>query len=392
MLVANLVAAFMLSTPGVSAYRDQFPMPDLTVPSGWGVNVNLSNMDDKNIDAIANTGARWIRMDLQWSRVEQKAGVYDFSKYDPVIDGVTRKGLRALLILDYGNKVHDVDAPRTREGRAAFAAFAAETVKHYRHRGIIWEIWNEPNLSHFWRGEPSADEYAALVRVTAPAMREVSSDEWIIGGATSRFDWPYLEQCFEKGMLKDLDGVSIHPYRDQKAPESVVDDWAELRSLVAKYSPDKPITLICSEWGHSTYSKGVSERAQAQFAMREYLTNLSAGVPLTIWYSWRDRPEASSEKEQHFGLMDSDTRPKQGHDSIPNVLGGLNGYKFGYAVNWGDPDFGFVFKKGTTSKLAAWTADKQPKVVRLPASEAWFATVSGRQVNLSNDVRVLSQK
>jgi hypothetical protein len=393
MLIASLAAAILMGRYQASDYRSRFPMPDLSVPSGWGVNVNAREMDDQNIDEIAKSGAKWVRMDLTWSRVEKEAGKYDFSKYDPVIDGFSRHGIRAILTLDYGNKAYDVDAPRTREGRAAFAAFAAESVKHFRHDGILWEIWNEPNLSHFWRGEPSADEYAALVRVVVPAMREVSSDEWIIGPAISRFDMNYLDGCFAKGILQDIDAVSVHAYRDNNPPETVKADWTQLRNLVAKYAPSgKTISLISGEWGYSTYSKGVSERTQGQFAARQYLANLEAGVPITIWYSWKDRPEGSTEKEQHFGLLDSQLSNKGGRDAIQTLLGSLNGYTLESRVDFGDDqDSGLIFKKGTTRKLVAWTSANTTQSVRLPASAAWFATSTTRQINLTQDVQVFAQ-
>jgi hypothetical protein len=323
--------------------------------------------------------------------VEQKPGVYDFSKYDPVIDGAARKGMRVILILDYGNKVHDVDAPRTREGRAAFLDFAVSAVRHYKHRGVIWEIWNEPNLSHFWRGSPSADEYAALVRVVVPGMRDVSADEWIVGGAFSRFDWNFIEEAFSNGMLNGLDAVSVHPYRDKKAPETVSADWSQLRALISRYAPNKKIGMICSEWGGSTYSGGFSERAQGQQAMRQYLSNLSAGVPLTIWYSWRDRPDASSEKEQHFGLVDQDMHGKSSKSLVANTIGSLSGYALEDKVSLGDGNFGLIFKKGTSRKLAAWTSEPRSNSVRLPATAAWFAANNNRMINLNNDVQILTQ-
>jgi polysaccharide biosynthesis protein PslG len=392
-MLVTVAATLLLSVHGEASYRDQYPMPSFTVPSGWGVNVNLRDMDEESIDAIAATGAKWIRLDLLWSRVEQKAGVYDFSKFDPVIDGVTRRGIRPLLILNYGNKVHNVDAPRTREGRAAFANYAAAAVKRYRQRGVIWEIWNEPNLKHFWRGAPSADEYAALCRVVVPAIREVSADEWIIVGSTSRFDWPFLEKCFEEGVLKDVDGVSIHPYRDKKAPETVREDWQQLKTMLARYSPARPMTMICSEWGYSTYSGGVSERDQGQLAMRQYLSNLSSSVPLTIWYSWRDRAEASSEKEQHFGLIETSMRPKASRESVAEMLSSLSGYTFEGLIDLGeDEDQGLVFKKGMDRKLAAWTSAKQSKSIRLPAKAAWFAPGTSRQIGIGNDIKVYAQK
>jgi len=393
MVITALVAAFLIkATQG--SYRDRFPLPDLTVPAGWGLNANLKDLDDDDINEIADTGAKWVRLDLSWSRVESKQGDYNFSKYDPVVDGLSRKGIRAILILDYGNKLYDVDAPRTREGRTAFAAYAAAAVRHYKHRGVIWEIWNEPNLSHFWRGEPSADEYSALVRVAVPAMREESSDEWIMGPGTSRFDFPYLEGCFQKGILQDFDAVSIHPYRDLKHPETVAPDWDQLRSLIAKYAPSgKRIPMICSEWGYSTYGGGVSERTQGNYAVRCYLANLASGVPLTIWYSWKDRPDASSEKEQHFGLVDADSHPKGGHDIVANTLGALNGYTFDSRVSLGeDEDVALLFRKGMSQKVAAWTEDPNGKEVRFPANLAFFAGSSNRQIDLSDTVQVFAQK
>lgn len=390
MLIASLFAVLLnLSTP--SSYRERFPLPGPTVPEGWGVNVNLKDMDEDDLGAIEATGAKWIRLDLQWNRVEQRAGVFKFSKYDPVIDGLQRHGLRAILILDYGNKAEGVDVPSTPEGRTAFANFAAAAVRHYKHKGVIWEIWNEPNLGHFWHGQPNAGEYASLVRQVVPVMRAESSDEWIMGMATSRFDWPFIESCFQTGVLEDLDAVSVHPYRDNNDPETVASDWAQLDNLIAKYEPSgKHVMPICSEWGYSTYSKGVSEQKQGEYAAREYLANLAAGVPLTIWYSWKDRSDASSEKEQNFGMVHADLQPKASHDTMQRVVSGLSGYTFDQRADLGnDLDVALVFRRGTSRKLAAWTSDGRQKEVRLPASLSQFAP-SGRRFTLTNDVQVVS--
>lgn len=387
----KLLAALLMATAPKADYRSQYPLPGLTVPDGWGVCANLASLTDEDMDSMKALGVRWVRTDLQWSRVEQKAGVYNFSKYDPVIDGLRQRGIRAMLILDYGNKVYDVDAPRTREGRTAFAAFAARAVEHYRHEGILWEIWNEPNLSHFWRGEPSVAEYAALVKVVVPAIRNVSSDEWIVGPASSRFDWPFLEGCFKEGLLDDFDAVTIHPYRDKSAPDTVTDDWAKLRAMLDQYSPKKTIPMLCSEWGYSTYPGGVSQQTQGQYAVRQYLTNLSAGVPMTLLYSWKSRADASSEKEQNFGVVEANGTPKQAYNMIQDAWAKLAGYQFDSEVDLGDPlDRALVFRKGADRKVALWTAGQSGKDVRLPVSVGMFATgLRNRLAHLSGDVQVL---
>lgn len=392
MLITPVLAALLIGN-GAADYRSRFPMPDLAVPSGFAVNVNLREATDEDMNAMRDLGAKWARIDLLWSRVEQKAGVYDFSRYDPLVEGLARRGMRPILILDYGNKVYDVDAPRTREGRTAFAAFAAAAVKHYRQQGVLWEIWNEPNLSHFWRGEPSAEEYAALVRVVVPAMREVSTDEWIMGPGTSRFDWDFLKTCFQQGVLSDFDAVSVHPYRDKAEPESVDVDWARLRGLIEQFAPKgKTMPMICSEWGYSTYSKGVSPQKQGQLAMRMYLSNLAAGVPLTVWYSWKDRPDASSEKEKSFGLFDAAGFPKAGYSLVQSGLLALDGYQLDTRVEVNDSDtMALLFRKGSEKKLALWSSAPKPSELTLPATLAPFVGF-GRHVQLGNAVQVLPSR
>lgn len=388
----TLVAALALATQQ-SDYRERFPIPPMTVPEGWGVNVRLADMTEKDMNAMRDVGAKWVRLDLLWSRVEQKLGVYDFSKYDPVMEGLRRRGIRPILILDYGNKLYDVVSPTTREGRQAFAKFAAEAVKRYRRQGVIWEIWNEPNLSHFWRGEPSADEYAALVDVVVPAIREVSKDEWIMGPSTSKFDWPYLERSFEKGILEDVDAVSVHPYRENKEPETAGADWQRLRTMIDRYAPSgKKIPMICSEWGYSTFKQGVSQEKQSQYAVRQYLANLSAGVPLTIWYSWKNRPDARNEKEKNFGLLEASGSSKASFEALRSAWSSLQGYSLDGTVDLGSGEQeGLLFRQGTRRKLALWSSGSEDLDVRLPAFLAPFAP-RGRAAKLRRDVQILEQQ
>lgn len=381
MPISSVVAALLIQTAVPADYRAKFPLPGLEVPSGWGINVGLRGAPEADFDKLVSLGAKWVRFDLVWSRIEKFAGVYDFEEYDQIMASLKKRGIRAILILDYGNKVHDVDSPRTREGRAAFARYATEAVKRYRGQGVLWEIWNEPNLKHFWRSEPSADEYVALVRVTADAIRTVSSQEWIIGPSISRFDWRYLERCFEEGMLQFLDAVSIHPYRDTRPPESSLGEWARLREMVDRFAPPgKQLPLICSEWGYATWGKGIKEEKQAEYIVRAYLSNLSAGVPITIWFSLRDRGVDPANKEHHFGIMGPALQPKPAFKAIQATLKSLNGFEFDSRVDLGhEMDHGLIFRKGDLRRLLLWTSNPKGSIVELPVGIGGFADERGRQ-------------
>src|SRR4051812_5606813 len=139
-----------------SGYRAAYPLPNNTVPSGLGVNIHIIAPKDDSIRRIAQSGFKWIRMDMAWDTVEPRKGVYRFNEYDKLNDQLRQNGLRAIYILDYGNDYYQKGAPRNPEARAAFVRFAAQCVQHYRGQGVVWEMYNEPNI-HFWQPRPNVN-------------------------------------------------------------------------------------------------------------------------------------------------------------------------------------------------------------------------------------------
>ena len=87
--------------------------------------------------------------------------------------------------------------------------------KRYAWKGILWEIWNEPNLKHFWSPQPSVEDYCRFVEKTAERIRKADPSGLIVAGATSQIPLGWLEDCFKKGMLKWIDVLSVHPYRSK---------------------------------------------------------------------------------------------------------------------------------------------------------------------------------
>ena len=89
----------------------------------------------------------------------------------------------------------------------------------------------------------------------------------------------------------------FHRYRDTP-PETALDDYVALRSLITKYAPagkeDMPIYI--GEWGYTTatppctYGNRVDEATQAKYLARIWLTSAMIGSPATINYDWKVRP------------------------------------------------------------------------------------------------------
>lgn len=264
------------------------PLAPPTVRDAIGINIHFTTPRPGEMDLLAASGVGWVRMDVGWHHVEKEKGVYDFAKYDILMRELDARGIRAMLILDYGNKLYtgeNKNAPVTPEARAAYAKFAAATVAHFRGRGVLWEIYNEPNNTQYWLPTPDGAAYARLAIEAANAMRAVAPDETICGPGLALIDKPFIDKAFDAGLLNVLDAVTVHPYR-QKAPETFADELAYLRQKIATTAPaGKPIPVIPGEWGYPVV--WVDATTQVNYLSRQMLYCLSERLPLTIWYDWR---------------------------------------------------------------------------------------------------------
>lgn len=231
-----------------------FAAPPGKALSGLAINVNDAiRMRDEDIERVRALGANAVRFDLPWAQIERRAGEFDFSAYDSLLLRLQAAGLRAYLILDYGNLLYTPTiktGPADPAQRAAFCRFVEASARHYGGRGFIWEVWNEPDADHFWEPRANAADYVELARRAASILRREAPGDPIVLPAAAGFNWPFLEACFRAGLLDLADGVSVHPYRPGP-PETVAKDWAKLRALVKRFHPHRHIELICGEWGYS---------------------------------------------------------------------------------------------------------------------------------------------
>jgi hypothetical protein len=373
----------------VAALDAQIPPP--VIPAGVGVNIHFVTGHGTDLDMIAGAGIRFVRMDFQWDAIERTPGVYDWDDYEQLTEHLERRGLRAIYILDYKHPAYEpvvtarravgeplpeehTASPRHPESVAAFAKWAAAAARRFQGRRVIWEIYNEPN-GNFWRPKPDVGEYTALALATAKAIREAVPGATIIAPAMSTFDWKFLDPFLKSGVLEYLDAVSIHPYRPgDKPPESAAPEYKRLRELIDRCAPESKrpgkIPILSGEWGYPSNRKGVSLDTQAAYAVRQQLSNLLLGVPLSIWYDWKNDGTDPDDGEQNFGTVTPDLKPKPAFDALRDMTSQLSGYSIQERLGGFDPaDFVLLFvnKDGMVRKVAGWTLGK-PHLVTLHRS------------------------
>ncbi|HSA24333.1 MAG TPA: beta-galactosidase, partial [Myxococcota bacterium] len=140
------------------------------------------------IDAAADLGVGWVRMDGNWYWLEPSDDAYNWAELDAFVARATAAGLKVYLSLGYtpewvprhgdtdgqsGN-----DCPNT---SAEWSDFVTDAVTHYRALGVThFGIWNEPNLGGFL--ECTVGEYAALIAAPgAAAVRAACADCKVLG-------------------------------------------------------------------------------------------------------------------------------------------------------------------------------------------------------------------
>jgi hypothetical protein len=368
----------------VGGLRAQIPPP--IVPAGVGVNIHFVRGHEEDLDLIGACGFKFVRMDFSWEATEPKAGEYDWAEYEELSDHLAKRGLRAIYILDYVNPAYepmvesrravgepgpetDLASPRHPESVAAFARWAAAAARHFRERAVIWEIYNEPN-GGFWRPKPDVAEYTALALSTGKAVREAEPGAIIIAPAMSGFDWKFLEPFLSSGVLQYLDAVSVHPYRrPDQPPETAAADYKRLRELIDRFAPEskrKAIPILSGEWGYSSNRKGVSLETQAQFAVRQQLSNLLNGVPLSIWYDWKNDGTDPDDNESNFGVTLPDLRPKPAYNALRRMTRELDGFQLKERLGgFDEKDFVLLFvKPDGAQKVVAWSL-AQSHAIRL---------------------------
>jgi hypothetical protein len=318
-----------------AAAEVQPPLPDsVDLSPRLGVNVHLLQ-DNPALDAAHAAGFSFVRMDMLWANVE-RGGRYRFFAYDSLLRALDARGMGALWILDYGHPDHGGDTPRAPEDRAAFARFAAAAATHFKGRNVRFEIWNEPNTSHFWPPSPNALEYADLLREAVAAIRKADPSAKVCSGGLSRMDGDFLSRSVNPSLAAGLTAIGIHPY-PRSGPESIVPDLSLLRAWVASALAER-LEIWDTEWGYSSADAlkgepsnghaGAGLRRQAVLAVREILTVWTAGLPLAVWYDLRDDGPDRLNPEHNYGLLDSDGNEKPALKAIRNLMGAVNGRKY----------------------------------------------------------------
>jgi hypothetical protein len=278
---------------------------------------------DELLDLVKEAGFGWIRDEVYWSEVEKEKGVFRFPPaYDDYLRAAQSRGLRVLLILDFGNAAYsgvEKGGPATEAERRAFARYCGEVVRRYQPLGVRdYEIWNEPNASTFWKPQPNPEDYARLLEVAYKSCKAVDPGATVLGCSTSGTDLDFIGRVLGAGGNRFMDAISFHPYCQPLPPErKLLTAIPKLQRL----APGKPLWI--TEFGYPTYmgGAGVDEESQANYLVRTFLlARTSPAIERIFWYDFQNDGEDPAEGEFNFGLVRMDRTLKPAYRAVKTMI------------------------------------------------------------------------
>jgi polysaccharide biosynthesis protein PslG len=272
-------------------------------------------------DVVAATGAGWVREDFHWFFVEPTPGRYQWEFYDRAIGLLAARGVNIIGVLGHPPSwatAEPSDDPARLSFYAPdpqrFARFAAAAAARYRGVVVHWEIWNEPDNTHFWKPAPDPLAYARLISETYPAISAVAPEANVLLGGINPFETSFLRTLAEVGAWWAFDIINIHPYVGSGPPEANggIAQGVENVRAIAAWAGEKPIWITEYGWDALPSPEnplGMSEEDQANYLVRGALLLQAAGAERVLWYALKD------ETVNGYGLL----RFASGHDDLTSV-------------------------------------------------------------------------
>lgn len=271
---------------------------------------------EERVDAVASTGARWVRINFRldaWGDVGEPGW---FEAYDQIVDAYRARGIAVYGLINDEAVGGDWQTVASDEFVWGYVGTAIAIMDHFKDRVRVWELFNEPND---WAGGTSprmpADWMAVLLQETYLAVKRDHAGEpcWdrltLVSGPLFSFDGTdasdYLDAVYSAGRFEKawdythevtgsfpLDAIGYHVYVHQGDASlgdvaGAVDAWVNAIDGVvqAHEGAGKPIWVSEMGWRADVVGADVqADRMETAFGALAANPAVAGGV----WFQLQD--------------------------------------------------------------------------------------------------------
>lgn len=295
----------------------------------------------RDLDTVASTGAKWVRLDWDWKSVQAYGPTYwNWTNTDRIVAAAQARGLNILAMPAYTPPWARMAACSGTmfcppSNPADFANFVRAAAARYAPMGVhAWEIWNEPNLPQWWGQPANAAAYVSILKPAYTAIHSIDPNATVVSGGLAPHgdlgatpDDPespvnYVQAMYAAGAHGYFDAFGLHPYPPlPHDPLSGKIGWNTLLQAswihdIMSSNGDGNKQIWGTEYGAPTGPTGyfmvVSPQTQADYLRTgvQYWNGLSFAGPLFVdeVHDWPTT--ASDDWHDNMGVVSLDRTPK----------------------------------------------------------------------------------
>ncbi len=126
---------------------------------------------------------------------------------------------------------------------AQYAQIVQDVVARYGAHVNTWEVWNEADITQFYRGTPG--EYITLFKTVAPIIRHLAPQARLMTTGMSGYHEAFLRALRDAGVLNQVDLIAFHPYAGKSPAWDMT--YGRIQGTLMSWGVNKQI--YCNESG-----------------------------------------------------------------------------------------------------------------------------------------------
>lgn len=302
---------------------------------------------ERTVQMARDAGIGWARQEFIWAEIEPSPGIYNWTKYDGIVELLERNNIQVIARLDRPPAWARTRASATGSSGPpddfdAYGRFVEAFARHYRNHIYYLQIWNEPNLAREWNDAPiDPAAYTRLLRIAYTSAKSadpniqilsaplaITLGETITPGATqyrNMNDLQFLEEMYAAGAKEYFDILSANafglgsPPDDPPNPGKLNFQRVLLERAVMEKFGDASKAVWILEYGWNAAPDSipdsrllwgrVTEQQQAEYTVRGIelaRENWAWAGVLSIWFFRQVGDIQSNNSEAYFRMVDID--------------------------------------------------------------------------------------
>ena len=345
---------------------------------------------------IAQMGARWVRIPLEWCWIEPTNTTpdqYQWQRgYEAGLAQLAARNVKVILTVSENPSWAATyrNGPIDKVPLTELAEFVVAAVKRYGappYNVKYWEFYNEPdNGSEYWAEQGSAwfgtqpQRYVDLLQAVYQPIKQADPEAQVVFGGLA-YDWftdaenpgpfvrDFLDQVLSRGGGNWFDVMNFHYYLTFRSNweaygPDIIGKTNYLRSKLASYGLNKP--LICTEagfWSDDRHDPHGNHELQSRYVPQLFVRSQAADLGLTIWFMLVDYAPGTV---WEVGLFNLEMQPKPAYQAYVTLTRQLSPARYVRALGPAETGsdqveaYEYTTQTGSSRIVVAWRETDGP--------------------------------